>query len=127
MNKTAETLIEKYENACNEILKAFAKKQGLDNYGWIAEEIGGTVCFGDDYFFNMDEIVFDVRTNQPKELIKQWQNDSWEFNKGKDNKDWQTINYQSYAKGLRFDQLKESNKEKPISPIDVIKKINDQF
>jgi hypothetical protein len=116
------TAITQYENACNKILKAFTKKQGLDDYGWIAEEIGGTVSFGDDYFFDMREMIIDLKTDQPKGLILKWQEESTEFNCYRGDKMY--VSYEAYTKGARFE---EEYQPRAFKPLDIIKDLNDQF
>ncbi len=124
MNKTTETLIADYENACNKILKAFTKKQGLDDYGWIAEEIGGTVSFGDDYFFDIKEIIVDLKTDQPKGLILKWQEENIEFNRFRGDKLY--ISYESYTKGKRLSDYEET-KASLDNPLELIKAIDNNF
>jgi hypothetical protein len=124
---TNKKAIENYNTACNDILELFAIKQDLDTDGWVADDIG-TICgFGGSYFFTMEDMVVDIKKNCPKKLITQWQDDTMEYNRGKEVEDYRQINYESYARGLRFDQLKEKIKETPFNPIDIIEKMNDHF
>lgn len=116
------TAITQYENACNKILKAFAKKQGLEDYEWIANEIGGTVSFGDDYFFDVREMIIDLKTDQPKGLILKWQEEYTEFNYYKGDKMY--VSYEAYTKGVRFE---EEYKPKEFKPLDILKDLNDKF
>ena len=87
-------LISDYEQACNEIAMLFANKQGLSWNGWVADEVGSIGDFSGMYYFGISEMVLDIRTNQPKGLITQWQDDNVEHEQN-------FINYYSYTKGLR--------------------------
>ena len=63
--------IKKYEDAINEIIKAFKEKQGLDmNEGdWIDDQIGEVYDFGDSMTFNFLDILTDLKENAPKDEI----------------------------------------------------------
>ena len=91
-----------YEKACNEYIKAFCKKQGIEFDYWISDEVGGIAQFIDQYFFDMQTIRHDIDTNQPKGLIMQWQNDCVDNG----NIEREKINYKSYSKGIRFETFK---------------------
>lgn len=75
--------IESYNNACNDLLKAFCKKHEFDyeeaKESWVGDDIGGIVCCG-DYFFNMSDIVTDLRENAPKEKLIEWYDYTLECN-----------------------------------------------
>lgn len=91
----------KYESACCEYAERFAEKQGLEFDYWVSDIVGGVAAFG-DYFFTIDNIVFDINSRQPVGLILQWQGDTLA------NQDKQPVNYYSYAKGLRYDDIVQS-------------------
>lgn len=95
--------IEQYHKACNKLVKKFLKKQGIDDYYWVANEIGGMACFCEQYFFNMLDIALDLETKQPKGLILNWQLDSVEdyLLQGETRLD---INYRAYTKGVRYEE-----------------------
>jgi hypothetical protein len=99
MNKEIEKLEKQYEFACNEYVKKFSEKQGLEFDGWVGDTVGGIASFIDQYFFNFNDIVWDINSDQPVGLITQWQDDCVE-NNGK------SINYYSYSLGLRHSDLK---------------------
>ena len=71
------TLKQKYEQACNEYVEEFYKKQGFDHRdaSWVADQVGGIILIGDFYFTFMD-IVWDINSNQPKGLIIKWHDES---------------------------------------------------
>ena len=65
--------------------------------------ICGIYCIGDNYF-SLDDIYFDMKTDQPKMEIFEWQNACIDahFAGIKD-----TINYRSWCMGLRFEDIKK--------------------
>lgn len=86
-------LISDYEQVCNEIVELFANKQGLKFEGWVGDDVGGIADFSNSYYFTITEMVRDLKTNQPKGMITQWQDD----NVANENQ----INYYAYTKGIR--------------------------
>ncbi len=94
MAKTLKTkeLKEQYEKYCNEYVKKFCNKQGFDfkDFYWISDTVGGTLCIG-DYYFNFLDIVWDINSRQPKDLIFKWYYSIMEY---EDN----PINYFNYTK-----------------------------
>ena len=92
------TLEEKYKKVCSEYIDAFCKKQDVDFDGWIGDDVGGIAEFLGQYYFNFQDIVWDVNSKQPKWLIFSWQ-DECLAEKTK------CINYFSYTKGLRISDL----------------------
>ena len=67
----------------------------MDFYGWVGDTVGGVACCN-DFFFNFQDIVWDINSKQPKGLIVEWYYDSV------DNIE-KSINYYSYTKGLSID------------------------
>jgi len=98
LKKQYEVIVDKY-------IKVFCKKQDFYLEYWVADEIGGTACFGDIYYFSFDDIRYDIDTEQPAELILNWINDSVQYEDLK-------INYKSYSNGLRFEYLKKRTEDK---------------
>lgn len=93
-----------YHKACNKLVALFSKKHDIEFDYWVCDEVGGIASFITQYFFTMDDIVFDIATEQPKGLILQWQDDTVKFYKSEDNQ----INFKSYTKGLRHNQVNNS-------------------
>lgn len=89
-------MIKKYESACDAIIKAFEKKQGIRLDDWVDyyQIAGFSAC----YFFGLPEIIHDLRTNQPKGLILNWHDETVKNSYKNDR----TINYNSYIVGLRY-------------------------
>ena len=90
-----EIAIENHEISCRNLVKLFEAKQGLtcDEYDkeyhyWFNNE---------SYHFTLDDIIHDLRTNQPKGYIIKWSNEDIDhiFD----------INYKSWCMGLRHEQL----------------------
>lgn len=93
-----------YELVCNEYIRRFCEKQDIEFDGWVADNVGGIASFISQYFFNIDDIVLDINTNQPVGLILKWQMDGVDYNMFNDNP--QHLNYKSYTMGLRYEDLK---------------------
>lgn len=92
--------VELFEYAARNLIKEFCHKQDLqfefENYDI---EIG-VVCLS-DYFFNIEDIYFDMKHNKPKDKILQWYDYRLMHNSN--------INYRSYCMGMR-EELKKQNK-----------------
>lgn len=88
-------MIEKYENICNEIVNEFLKKQNIPDaeIHWVADLIG-EIVFVNHYYFNFSDIIKDLKLNAPIGLIFKWHDSAT------------TINYYSYIKGLRDNEIK---------------------
>lgn len=93
-------LIKQYEDICNKIVNEFSRKQDIEFDGWVAGYVGGIACFIGQYYFSLDDLILDLKTNQEKWFILQWHDD--EMGAGSYN-----INYNSYIKGLRHKDLKK--------------------
>ena len=93
-------VVELYEYAARNLIKEFCHKQDLqfefDNY----DIVKGVVCLS-DYFFNIEDIYFDMKLNLPKDKILQW----YDYRLMHDT----NINYRSYCMGLR-EELKTEDK-----------------
>lgn len=90
-----------YNLLCNEYIRKFEKKHDLSCDGWVGGTIGGIAEFINQYFFNLDDIVYDINNNLPKDMITDWQDHCLEYDV--------TINYRSYSKGLRANDLNNIN------------------
>ncbi len=104
-----EDLKKHYDFVCNEYIKLFCEKQKIDFDGWISDEIGGIAAFISEYYFSMSDIVFDLHTNQPVNLILDWQSDGVDAHF--ENPELSTINYMSYTMGLRYEDIKQKPNE----------------
>ena len=82
----------KYEKIVEQYLIAFVEKQELDidNCYWIADRIGEILSVNEQYYFNFNDIRFDVDNNMKDGLIFRWQDECIENNL--------KINYENYIK-----------------------------
>ena len=87
----------KYEKIVNEYLRIFIKKQDLDidNCYWVADRVGEVLSVNEQYYFNFNDIRFDVDNNVKERLIFRWQDESLDnyFKKKK-----YKVNYENYLK-----------------------------
>lgn len=99
-----EKIIANYQLICNSIVDEFSQKHDLEFDGWVGDEVGGVASFISQYFFKLSDMVLDLKTNQEKWFIMQWQDDTiaWR-NDIFANGDY--INYNSYIMGLRYKDL----------------------
>lgn len=67
--------LKRYDDVCNDLVKAFCKKQGYAFCGWVADETGGVAECG-DCFYNMEDIVLDIREDAPAGEIEKWHDDA---------------------------------------------------
>jgi hypothetical protein len=89
-------LKKKYENIVEQYIKKFTNKHGYEFSYWCGPDVGGIACFIDQYFFNLEDIMYDVNNEVKKGMIFQWQDDQVEY--GDENT---AINFQSYVMGMR--------------------------
>ena len=69
----------------------------MDFIGWVADIVGG-IASCNDFYFNFQDIVWDINSKQPKGAIVDWYYDNLDIPK-------KSINYYSYTKGLRVSEL----------------------
>lgn len=86
-----------YYNTCNEYIDAFIKKQSMSFEGWVGDTVGG-IAYCDDFYFNFQDIVWDINSKQPKGAIVDWYYENLDIPE-------KSINYFSYTKGLRVSEL----------------------
>lgn len=87
----------KYKKIVEQYLIAFVKKQDLDidNCYWIADRVGEILSVNEQYYFNFDDIRFDVDNNVEAGAILKWQDESLDnYLKKKKYK----VNYENYLK-----------------------------
>ncbi len=87
-----------YYNICNEYIDAFIKKQSMSFNGWVGDTVGG-IAYCNDFYFNFQDIVWDINSKQPKGAIVDWYYENLDIPE-------KSINYFSYTKGLRVSELK---------------------
>ena len=89
MNHNSE-LFKQYRSACTAYIIAFEKKQDVLFEFWVADRVGETASFGDD-FLSLSDIIFDIESGQPAGRIFRWSSEAIE-NGGK------YISYEAYCK-----------------------------
>ena len=104
---TNDQLRKKLEETLMAYIRLFEEKHELDLQYIVNDDIMGVLDFGDVYFFNTTDVVYDIDHDLPKGLILQWAEDSIDDSK---NPARQTINLLSYAMGLRFEDLEENER-----------------
>lgn len=82
----------------------FEKKQGLKFDFWVAGHIGELACFNDWYYLKLDDIRYDIDTEQPKERITYWFDKCVEDKKMIDD-------YRDYCRDLRPQYVKDYEAE----------------
>ena len=93
--------IKKYEDSCNELVEEFCEKQDMSFEGWVGDHIG-QIALCSDFYFNMTDIVLDLKKNAAVGLIVDWYYDNVEHEK--------VINYNSYIMGLRHKDIDNTKK-----------------
>lgn len=83
----------KLEEAIQEYIDAFSKKQDMDFDGWVADINGSIAQFG-DYCFNFEDIRLDLEQKTKKWRILEWHDE--QLDKHLAGEDW--INYYSWLK-----------------------------
>ena len=92
-----------YEKCCNDFVNMFAKKHGLEFEGWIGDNVGGIADFINQYYFNMDDIILDLRSSTGKYFIMEWQDATVAYSMSNEGKP--LINDRSWIMGLRYTDL----------------------
>ena len=79
----------KYEKIVEQYLIAFVEKQDLDidNCYWVADRVGEILSVNEQYYFDFNDIRFDVDNDVKAELILKWQDE-----------EKYTVNYENYLK-----------------------------
>lgn len=93
----------RYEKICSDYIRAFVKKHDYEFSGWVSDEVGGIACFIEQYYFNLNDIVYDVNNDLPVNLIFEWQEYLVDkhFQNQKTGVEDVNINLRSYWKGMR--------------------------
>ena len=92
--------VELFEYATRNLIKEFCDKQDLQFEFENSDIEAGVVCLS-DYFFNIEDIYYDMKHNKPKDKILQW----YDYVLTHES----NINYRSYCMGMR-EELKTKDK-----------------
>lgn len=79
----------------------FAKKHGVEFEYAVSDDLSGPICFNNEYFFGISDIIYDVDNRLPAGLALKWHNDSLEHAR-------RFISLEAYGKGDRYESLKET-------------------
>ena len=82
-----------YEEAVEDYVRVFMKKQNINCNGWINDEIGGIITCS-DYFINFDDIKADIDLDAPVGLYFGYYDDAYEAAMNKKS----FPNYKNYIK-----------------------------
>lgn len=91
----------KLDSTLKEYIRLFEEKHEVFFDYAVGDDLMGLLCFG-DYLFTTRDVICDIDNDLPKNLIFQWQDDSFDSIINPHHK---KINLQSYAMGLRFEHL----------------------
>ncbi len=88
----------RYDNVVNEYVEAFLKRQDMEGQfeHWVGNMIGG-ICAVGDYFFNFDDIRYDVDNEIPIGYLLEWYDDQVEIG-SKDINSKDLMNFPNYCK-----------------------------
>ena len=104
---TNDQLRRELEETLMAYIRLFEEKHDVNLQYAVNDDIMGVLDFGDVYCFHIADVVYDIDHDLPKGLILQWAEDSIDDSK---NPTRQTINLQSYAMGLRFEDLQKNKR-----------------
>jgi hypothetical protein len=90
-------LKKEYTAACNNYVITFCEKQDMNFEGWVGGDVGG-IAMCNDFYFNLHDIVTDINLEQKKGVIIDWYYDNVTYPE-------KAINYWSYIRGLRVDEI----------------------
>jgi hypothetical protein len=99
-NMYNETGYKPFERLLKRYFNRFALKQMLE----FGDCVKGVAKFG-DYYFSIEDIIYDLENNVKRYLIRQWQDDLLEYNKNRDEKEYKYVNFKSYCMGFRYSDL----------------------
>ena len=97
-NKQVNYMRDKLKKIMKKYIKVFEKKHDMYFEFAINDDYLGILSFGDIYYINASDLVYDIDNDLPKSLILDWMNDNLE---NKDN----YINLHAYANGLRHSDI----------------------
>lgn len=91
----SKTLKDDFTDICNRYIKRFCEKHDLCFEGWVADRVGETAEIG-DMFLSLDDIRFDIDTEQVVGKIEKWWDYSYDLAMLECPK---TINYRAWCEG----------------------------
>lgn len=100
MNKKNCNTIEKYKKSCGNVIKTFEEKHDYQFNYWVGDEIGGIAVFNEQYYFNLNDIIYDIENDVEKGSIFEWHD--YIVENLMNNKYNYSINFKNYLKGCRY-------------------------
>lgn len=97
-----EDLKKEYFNICAKIIENFEKKQNITFDGWVGDTVGSIADFYEGFYFNFDDIIYDLFNDIKPSTIIDWYEESF-LNQSIN------INYYSYCNGVTFNDIKKIN------------------
>lgn len=101
-----KTEIELFEDAATNLCKTFAKKQGFDyeDCYWIGGVGVGILAIIDQYYYSMDDIIYDLRNNIKAGTATKYLDAVcyYECNNINNENRKPSMNYRSWCDGVRF-------------------------
>ena len=92
---------EKLDDILKEYIRLFEEKHEVFFDYAVGDDLMGLLCFG-EYLFTARDVIYDIDNDLSKNLIFQWQDDSFDSLKNPQNRE---MNFQTYSRGLRFENL----------------------
>jgi hypothetical protein len=71
-NKLSSLINENYERKVIVLLEKFCNKHSIEFECWVDNKFGCVANFGNIYFIDMQDIVWDILSNQPNNNIIKW-------------------------------------------------------
>ena len=114
-NKQFNKLVKAYEKACNDIVALFCKtyEVSASEQDWVANEVGGTICFDEEFFLNMDDIILMLKKEASWTDFLKW----WDYNLDVGSLNLNPINLRSWLRGApkynpeSLDRIKKLHEE----------------
>lgn len=91
-----EKLKKDYDQACMNYIKAFEEKHEVYFEFWVAGRVGEIASFGDTFFFNLNEIKYDIDNEIETGKIFFW--NDYCIQRHFENKP--QVNFRNYCKGI---------------------------
>lgn len=108
-------LFNRYKSSCNDLVRLFADRYevSVGSDDWVAGDVGGTICINEEFFLNMDEIIFMMKNGVSWDEFLRW----WDYNLDAHYLGLNSINLRSWIMGAphltqeQIEGLKEKQKE----------------
>lgn len=102
---TNDQLRKELEKTLMAYIRLFEEKHELDLQYIVNDDIMGLLDFGDAYFFDATDVVYDIDHNLPKEMILDWYNDTIDYYK---NPTKEKVSLEMYHKRSQIKKMAEN-------------------